>query len=827
MNELELLKRRLKRERAARKQAELILESKALELYKANELLRKLNESLEDQIAERTNDLLESETKYRNVIEQATDIIYSTDDKGYFTFINPLGVDAFGYKPKEILGRRYIDFVLDEYKEELFNYYTKFRDEGLVSGYYEFPIRSKNGDVHWIGQNVNRVKSKGGNFYFNAVARDITLRKNAENELESAQKALAQSEIKYRSVLENMELGLMEVDTNGVIIRVYERFCKMTGYSKQELIGKDAINTLVVKGYEEILRKQDANRLKKESGVYEVKIRRKDGKHIWVLISGAPFFNQKGEVIGSLGIHFEITERKELESNLKIARQKAVAAQKAEQQFLANMSHEIRTPLNAIIGMSHLLKDTILDDKQQEFVEILSDSASLLKGLVSDILDISKIDSGLAEINESAFDMNSFTKRLIKTFELRAQEKGIILTASIPCDKTCIVSSDKQWLNQIFINLLSNAIKFTPSGSVNLIAKKLKEKENTSLFYFEVSDTGIGMNESEVETIFTSFKQANKNVRKEFGGTGLGLSIASRLVAMLGGELEVESIKGKGSRFFFSLNLKSANEEELVSRNFDEIGRIVDKKVKLLIVEDNFMNQKYISSLLHKWNIAFDIADNGLIAVEKYKLQHYDLIFMDLSMPVMDGYEATNIIRSLPGNQVPIIALTASTFLSKKELALQAGMTDFLAKPFTPEELTLMLLKHLSRKALVNTDSKKIASDIVELDRKKLNSLYGGDQDYALDMFKTYRSIIDAELETLESEVNSGNDDAVKKQVHKIKPMFSMVGLQSISDLCEQVETALNTQEHSLVISKVERIIQKAKKSNVLVDQEIELIEKQ
>lgn len=822
MSEVELLKRRLERERAARKQAEQILESKALELYKANESLRTLNESLEDQIQERTRDLQESETRYRNVIDQATDIIYSTDEEGYFTFINPKGSDAFGYSAAEILGQRYIDFVLEEYKEELFSYYTKFRDEGLTTDYFEFPIRSKKGDIHWIGQNVNRIELVDGRFYYNAVARDITLRKNAEEELQTAQKALAQSEVKYRSVLENLELGLMEVDTKGVIRRVYDRFCKMTGYSKEELIGKDAISTLVVEGFEDILRQQDQNRLERQSGVYEVQLRRKDGKHIWVLISGAPFYNRYGEVIGSLGIHYDITDRKELESNLTIARQKAVEAQKAEQQFLANMSHEIRTPLNAIIGMSHLLKDTELDDKQEEFVEILSDSAALLKGLVADILDISKIDSGMAEASETVFDLHTFTERLIKTFERRAEDKGISLHADIPCDKSCIVRSDKQWLNQILINLLSNAIKFTPTGTVSLSVRKLEEKDSSSRFYFEVSDTGIGMNQSEVTTIFTSFKQANKKVRTEFGGTGLGLSIASRLVSLLGGELEVESAEGAGSRFFFTLYLNTTNEQELVQVDADAFGILTDNKIRLLVVEDNLMNQKYISSLLHKWKIPFDIADNGQIAVEKYKLQYYDLIFMDLSMPVMDGYEATNAIRSLPGRNIPIIALTASTFLSKKQLALESGMTDFLAKPFTPEELSMMLHKHLSVQAPKPGDP-VLENEVTSLDRNELKTLYADDHAYALDMFETYASVIDQELERLEEAVSGTDAEEVKKQVHKIKPMFTMVGLPSISALCEQVETVLSTaSDLAPKLPLIERIIQDARSARQMIDQEID-----
>ncbi len=688
MEEIDLLKKRLEREKRARKEAERILEAKALELYQANESLKRLNESLEDQISERTAELQESETKFRNVIDQASDIIYSTDAEGYFTFINPLGINAFGYSKEEIIGKRYIDFVTDDYKEKLFDYYTKIRDHGAINDYNEFPIRSKDGETFWIGQNVNRIEKADGGFYYNAVARDIT-------------------------------------------------------------------------------------------------------------------------------------ERKELENSLKVANQKAVKAQKAEQQFLANMSHEIRTPLNAIIGMSHLLRDTNIDARQKEYVEILSDSAGLLKGLVSDILDISKIDSGTVEMNETVFELTNFAERLINTFENRAKEKGISLISSVTCDVQCIVKADAQWLNQILINLLSNAIKFTPEGAVELIIQKAKKRATSNLYYFEVRDTGIGISEKEINHIFSSFKQANTSVRKEYGGTGLGLSIASRLVSLLGGELEVESNIEKGSRFFFSLNLKPSDELPIQAAKIEDFALNNKTELSILVVEDNIMNQKYISSLLEKWKVDYLIAENGQQAIEKCRTHHFDMIFMDLSMPVMDGYTATDLIRQMPGYEIPIIALTASTFLSKKELAMDAGMNDFLAKPFTPEELYLMIQKHMST-AIDNDDhQKKLPNN--RINRASLNELYGDDHSYALDMFRTYIEVIDTEIKLLKS--NTSNKKATKKQAHKISPMFAMVGLMKLSQQCKELESKMDTLSHTEAVQHIESIITEVHDTKPIIKKEIKRLE--
>jgi len=276
MNEIELLNKKLQREKAARKQAENILEAKALELYQANESLRKLNQNLEKEIVKRTESLTQSEKRYRILVENAKDIIYNIDNEGYFLFVNSTGIQRFGYEENEILGRRYIEFMPEEDIKSEFEYYTNVKENGLISDYHEFRVVSKDGSIFWIGQNVNRVTKEDGTFYFSAVARDITRRKNTEQALSIAKQELVKSEVKYRSVIENMELGLLEVDTEGTILRVYDRFNEMVGYTEDELVGKSSVDTLLVHGFNDIIREQGKIRLDGQSGVYEIKLRRKD-----------------------------------------------------------------------------------------------------------------------------------------------------------------------------------------------------------------------------------------------------------------------------------------------------------------------------------------------------------------------------------------------------------------------------------------------------------------------------------------------------------------------------------------------------------------------
>jgi PAS domain S-box-containing protein len=824
MDEISLLRKKLEREKLARKQAESILEHKAYELYKANESLKKLNQNLENEISLRTKSLAISEEQYRTVIEQARDIIYRIDYEGYFLFINKIGIKTFGYTEEEIVGRRYIEFLPKEDLESEFSYYTEVRDSEISTDYHEFRIMSKNGDVFWVGQNVNRVTDSEGNVYFTAVARDITQRKGTEIALAEAKIELQKSEIKYRSIIENMELGLLEVDTKGYITRVYDAFNKMLGYEGDELVGKNANDVFLGEEFNQTIDIEDKKRLKGQAGVYEMKIKKKDGSEIWVIISGAPFYDEKGNVIGSIGVHYDITDRKVLQTQLEIARSKAVKAQQAEKAFLANMSHEIRTPLNAIIGMSHLLMDTNLDEEQSDFLDTLNNSASILKTLISDILDISKIDAGSLEVQNKPFDIKILGEKLVNTFKKQDQDGDVKFKYSCDPRIQYSLNSDPQLINQVLINLLGNAQKFTSVGSVELNISVVSENINSTKIKFIVKDTGIGISELEVNQIFQEFKQANNNIRTKFGGSGLGLSISYQLVKLLGGQLTVSSSKGQGSTFSFELEMKKSKELPRLEKKISLFESFNTEKKAILIVEDNAMNLKYITSLLKKWKITHYIAYNGKQAFELTKDNNYDLIFMDLQMPIMGGFEATQLIRNSKNqnSKIPIIALTASTFLSKKILALKAGMTDFLSKPFTPDQLYEIIDKYLNiinNKIVPETEFK--FSD--KLDSKYLKQVYGNDTDYALEMFRTYIEIIGDDLLLIKDSIKTNNIISLQKQLHRIKPAFTMVGISEITKTIETVEPNLESLTNSnleiwfkefetFILSKTPLIIEEIKK---------------
>lgn len=792
MDELALLQKKLHRERMARKQAEALLENKAGELYQSNQSLLALNQNLEKEISDRVSELKESEFKYRTLIEQASDIIYNVDEEGYFTFINQTGIRKFGYTEEELLGKRYVDFVPTEYQMQVFEYYTNFKEDQTESDYYEFPVTDKSGRRFWLGQNVNRINRADGSFYYAAVARDISQRKRTEEALEVAQFELTKSEIKYRSIIENMELGLLEVDTEGTIVRAYPLFNKMTGYADGELEGKNAKAMLMVEEYDSLVDEQGANRQKGETGVYEMRIKKKDGSEIWVIISGAPFYNEKEEIVGSIGIHYDITDQKRLEQDLIIARQEAEQAQAAEKLFLSRISHEMRTPLNAVIGMSQLLKETEPTAVQRDYLGVLNNSADILKNLISDILDLSKVDADSIELNLAPMDIKASFTQIIKSFEISADSIDFGCTVDANIRHTII--TDTKLLTQVMVNLIGNAVKFTEGGRIDTRVSIADESEEKLKLLIEVEDTGIGIAEEDVDRIFEKFRQSHAHDPNQKGGTGLGLAISKRIVNLLGGDLRVDSYLGEGSNFFFEIEVKKG---ELIQASINTADSIVkpvfDQPIHILVAEDNLHNIKYLHTLLDKWKISYDTAMNGVEAIELFKDNDYALVLMDIQMPVMDGLTATKVIRELPvarSKYVPIIALTASS-VDSLDLPGNNGITDFVTKPFTPAELGAAIMKY-GNQEIKDTSSNNLNNYSFhdQLDADYLTAAYGDNLDAIADMIDSVCKTVTDEIDALHHSINEKDIEDIQRRAHKLAPIYTMVGVPSMTATMSAIEDA-------------------------------------
>lgn len=826
MKDIEVLKRRLAREIAARKSAENILEKKALELFQSNEKLKELNQSLEDTVEERTRELAKSQAQFQSLVESAGDIIYNADAKGYFTYVNPATIELLGYTKEELIGKHYTELVRPDKVKEVRVFYTEMLQTREETSYLEFPVVKKDQTIMWLGQRVQLDYGEEG-VLVTAVARDISA-------LVEARKALQASEEKYRGIINNMELGLLEVSREGRILKAYDWFCDMSGYSSEELVGKDPIELFMKPEQAYVMHRQDANRRRGQAGVYEVELRKKNGEWIWVAISGAPFYDSAGRMAGSIGIHLDITHQKKLQEQLQLAKEDAEDARQAEKEFLAQMSHEIRTPLNAVIGMANLLTYTNLDQSQQEYVQDIKHAADVLHGLISDVLDISKIEAGEVEVVLSELNLSQALEMLVKTMDYRAKEKHNQLSFEIAPDVPETLLADRNFVNQILLNLMGNAIKFTTEGKITISVDLAGEVSDGVLLRFQVRDTGVGISAARQQTVFERFKQEKAETSRKYGGTGLGLAISKQLVELHGGKIYVESEEGKGSNFVFSLKVaaKSATSEERLLSN-DKNSKSSLEDAQILIAEDNELNQKYISALLREWGVRYDVASTGREAISLSERKKYDLVLMDVQMPEKDGYEATMAIvndKQNPNHNTRIVALTASALLDDKSKTQEVGMKDHLTKPFTPDQLQAFITTNLGfstgeyRSQNSNPFEKLQLPE--EIDSGALYTFYNEDLGYALHMVNIYLAMIDGELSKVEKLIADSNFEDLLAWVHKLGSNFDMLGLPKISAGLRKLESEMKSDVQWNRLEDLEVIVKEISLTKPKVEQMKAILEK-
>ncbi|MFT6477904.1 MAG: PAS domain S-box-containing protein [Spirosomataceae bacterium] len=785
----QLLERRFNRERLARKEAERILEEKASELYQANEQLKQLNESLEVEIEERSEDLRQTKVRYKHFVETANEIIYETTAEGIITYVNPFASKMLFYTNEEIIGKHFLKFIVKDFRKELIQYYEDCIRNNVINSYLEIPALRKDMEVLWVGQSVTLdfeiLAGKRQLVGVRAIARDITDKYYARRKLEL-------SEEKYRNIMEHMELGFLEVDLEGVVVKAYERFCQMTGWTNKELVGRNAMTTFLPEEYQEEMKQIDKSRKHGVVSSYELELTKKSGKKFWALISGGPVFNEKGEIVGSVGIHYDISEQKRIQAELTSAKQIGEAARKSEQQFLANISHEIRTPLNAIIGMSHLLYDADPTPEQKEYLEMIKYSANFLYLLISDVLDMSKIQAGQLDVKEEAFDIYNLLRTIQKTFQFKAQEKDIDVQLEISSDVERMYVGDEVLLNQILMNVVGNAEKFTTNGIIKIEVSASDIDETSVFVHFKITDSGIGVSEDKLSDIFKKFKQVHNENDVNTEGTGLGLAIVKQLLKLQNGNVTVSSEVGKGTVFdIFIPYRKYQNKFDITDQKtiIEAVKNI--SELKILVVEDNPINQRYVGAVLKRLGIAYEIAENGKVACEMTDKNSYDMILLDIQMPVMNGYEAAKYIRKTdtPNKSIPIIALTASVMAIVQNKAIESGMDDVLSKPFTPADLKKKVEKYYIQpiiELLVDTGKPPIVS--VEIDSEVIDSVYNGDKEFQQIVFESFAEEIAPQVEKLRDAYNSKDIEAVGKAAHQMKPTFGMVGLPKYQKDLETIE---------------------------------------
>lgn len=907
MNEVELLKKALLREKAARKEAERILEQKAMELYNINKQLAENNVLLEKRVAERTEELNENASRLGALIGNLQSAVLVEDETRHIILVNNrfcnlfeipaspgalTGMDCSSsaeqskhlfVDPEQFvasinkalsdkktilaepfqlvngrkLERDYIPIYLgDNYVGHLWNY-TDVTEQSRLTEELEFiarfpeenptPIMRFDISGNLLYQNgaaakllgtlspeimatfqatINQslelnqreklelqirenhysitvspfVDKKYVNFYFN----DITERKKFQSEL-ATQKNF------YETILNRIPTDIAVFDSkhrylfvNPIAVRDHK--------TREWLIGKDDFEYCTYRNKDiEIAKTRRAKFIKavsnKEGMEWEDKVKDDQQNDAYIYRRMFPVFNEIDELQFVIGFGIDITK-------IKLAEMRAEESLKAKESFLASMSHEIRTPINGVIGLANLLNKTQLNPTQHNYLQLIQKSADNLLFIINDILDLAKVESGRIEIENRPFELNEVCNNVIQSLQYKAEEKDIELVYNPLSFELKYLIGDSFRLTQILLNLLNNAIKFTNSGFVELNMLSLEETEHTITIQFKVEDSGIGIEADRLDFVFEEFTQGNTNTNRIYGGTGLGLSICKKLVELQGGRIWAESDGLIGSKFIFELSFAKTDYADLKLNHSNAIDKTIIKPIKVLLAEDNEINQFIAQSMLQEWGFDVVTTNNGLEAIEQVKKTVFDIILMDVQMPEMNGMDATKHIRILESNSnvhTPILALTANALKGDREKYIDAGMDDYLSKPFQEDELYYKIshllkvpIKYIDSSDTNNSTEKNIAYYSLE----KINAIAKGNQAFVTKMMLLFLETTPELIDQLSKAVNNKDWDVLHKVAHKLKPTIQTMNIHLVESDLKQVEKlALSNPNARIIEPLVHKIV--------------------
>jgi len=601
-----------------------------------------------------------------------------------------------GFKPQEFIPTLN-DFIKAIHPEDK-KFVINFVKEPLNGSEYELDYRiiRPDNETVWIHEKIRYEYNASGRLVRRyGVVQDITQRKLSEIKLK-------ESEEKFKGLAENLsEVIWIRQDEQVVFInsayeKIWGRTCQSVYddlYSFVDAIHPDDKKRIIQAFLPE-------NRFSQGLVDEQCRIIRPDGTTRWVWARSIPICDQNGEMTRTVGIAYDITKIKETEESLRQALEKAETANKAKSQFLANMSHELRTPLNGILGMSELLGMN-LQDEQKEMADIINTCGKNLLNIINDILDLSKIEAGKVRLRQEEFDLNDLVTEVNHVIQSLADQKGLKYHFYIHKKIEGHLMGDSGRIKQVLLNLLGNAIKFTQDGSVELsVSKGISFKDKLQLV-FSIKDTGIGIADDKIGQLFAKFMQIDDSHTKDFRGAGLGLAISKQLASMMDGEINVNSKLGVGSNFTFSAIFKFKSDiKESIKIEKNEGPQMSSANVTALLVEDDYVSGVFIKNLCELKNINLKIATSGKQALEIMVRESFEIIFMDVQMPGMSGYETTKLIREREEKlhkHTPIIATTAYALVGDREKCIEGGMDDYLEKPINAEKFYSVLQKHLSK----------------------------------------------------------------------------------------------------------------------------------
>ena len=658
--------------------------------------LKTLKDGLEVEVQKRTAEL----ERLSMVASKTKTGVVITDKDGLTEWINDGFVKISGYTLEDVVGRTPGEVL--QGKDTDPETVQRIRDSLSRGESFKETILNytKSGEPYWVQIDCDPIISEEGEISgFIAIEVDVTEKYESDLLLKKREEQLGM-------VIEGSGYGLWDwnIETGDVVFN--ERWAEIIGYSLSEIV-PHKIDTWTRFAHPEDLKISEKvlqNHFKRKTDSYEceVRMKHKDGHWVWVSDRGKVVeWSEDGQPLRMAGTHLDITERKRHEVQLRTQKElatelaeQAKAANKAKSVFLANMSHEIRTPMNGVLGMCDLLLDSKLSNDQKEHAEIIKSSANSLLTIINDILDFSKIEAGKLSLEKISFNISELLEDFTAIMRFPADSKDIRLSLEITGkeDNNCL--GDPVRLRQVLTNLVGNAIKFTDIGEV-----KIKCRIEDNRLDFEVIDSGIGISKEKLTSLFDQFTQADSSTTRKYGGTGLGLAISQSLVRLMGGDISVESEVGKGSVFKFYISVEACDREREDKKLPEIIEFRFTRKNRILLVEDNIVNQKIACKTLQKMGLEVDVANNGVEALDMIKNNTYKLVLMDCQMPIMDGYVATKKIRQgIKGvdKDITIIAMTANAMVGDRDYCLDIGMDDYVSKPISKEKVFSCLSKYVS-----------------------------------------------------------------------------------------------------------------------------------
>ncbi|MBK0403940.1 PAS domain S-box protein [Adhaeribacter sp. BT258] len=678
-----------------------------------------------------------------------------------------------------------------------------------INQHFELKLERPDGTTNWREIYLNPIYLRDGSFEeVSGISLDITEKK-------LSQLALARSEEKFRSIFESFQDLYYRTDRDGYVLLMSPSVQEILGYSQTEVLGMHSIELYDNPQERENLIKA-VNQLGKVQN-FEVSLKKKSGEVRKVLINARQLRDESGHPLGMEGVCRDVTELKQIEAELIRAKELAESSLQAKTLFLANMSHELRTPMNGIIGMIDLLNQTSISEEQAEYVETLRKSSDALLAILNDILDLSKIQAGKLVIHETGIDLFDTLDKIYSLFQNRANHKNLDFALHIEPDVPRYIITDETRFLQILSNLTANAIKFTNSGAVNIFVKKKRESDGKFMLEVKVQDSGIGITEENKKLLFTNFTQLDDTSTKSFGGTGLGLAISKQLSELLGGEIGLNSVYGEGSTFWFTIATRIAENSEEIVKNMQAtkdaavVTENFENEPYVLLVDDNQINQKVALKLLNKLGCRCDVASNGYEAIEFAAVHPYDIIFMDIQMPEMDGVEATAQIKDmLLLDCPPIIAMTAYSMKDDAEKFMNQGLDDYISKPVKSAELFNIIQKWSG----MDTYTKELVAEAVTIDEPPLNlnileqlRELGG-ADFAEQLYHDFEAEAGELLYAAKKEVDLKHYKEILSTLHQIKGTASTLGLNPMAQMAKQLEQEIKHDNLETVASGFAKLLQ-------------------